>query len=122
MNNSEEQLLKTLARRNWVILLVMVSASYLLAGKDVALAAGCGGLIAVCGYQWLYASLCRALSMPGQPAVNRFQRSYIMRLGALVVMLVLLVAVIKVNPLGLVIGLSVVVVNILLTTLGRVIL
>jgi len=119
VSDNEEHLLQQLARRNWMILIGLVGASLLLQNKDLTIGVASGGLIAVCGYQWLHRSLIKALSATGQPAVKGFQVSYIFRLAALAVMLVLLIAVVKVNPLGLIIGLSVVVINIMLTTVMR---
>jgi len=110
-------LLATLARRNWIILAVLVGLSLLLRDKQITLGVLSGGLVAVCGYQWLHAALVKALAVTGEAAVKQFQLSYLFRLAALVVMLVLLVAVVKVNSLGLIIGLSVVVINIMLTTI-----
>lgn len=118
-NNNDEQLLSQIARRNWIILAGLVVASLLLRNKDLTIGVASGGLIAVCGYQWLHRSLTRALAESGQPAVKGFQVSYVFRLAALAVMLVLLIAVVKVNPLGLIIGLSVVVINIMMTTVMR---
>lgn len=116
MIDNENLLLGELARRNWIILVVLILLSLLFRNKELTLGIVSGGLTAVCCYQWLHCSLVKALSEQGQPAVNGFQISYALRLGALVVMLLLLVAVVKVNPLGLIIGLSVVVINIMLTT------
>ena len=119
MTDNDDQLLGELARRNWIIFAVLLVLSLLFRDKDLTLGVASGGLIAVCGYQWLQLSLIKALSASGEPAVKGFQISYILRLGALAVMLVLLIAVVKVNPLGLIIGLSVVVINIMLTTVKR---
>ncbi len=119
VSDNDDQLLGQIARRNWIILLGLVAASLLFRNKDLTIGVASGGLVAVCGYQWLHRSLTRALAESGQPAVKGFQVSYILRLAALAVMLVLLIAVVKVNPLGLIIGLSVVVINIMLTTVMR---
>lgn len=119
VTDNDDQLLRQIARRNWIIWLGLVVASLLFQNKDLTIGVASGGLIAVCGYQWLHRSLIKALSESGQPAVKGFQVSYIFRLAALAVMLILLIAVVKVNPLGLIIGLSVVVINIMLTTVMR---
>jgi len=121
VKSDEEQLLSGLARRNWIILLVMIVLSLLSRDKQITLGVVGGGLIAVCGYQWLYSSLVKTLSNAGQPMIKRFQFSYFLRLAALALMLMLLIAVVKVNTIGLIIGLSVVVLNIMLTTVKRVI-
>lgn len=119
MTNNDDRLLGELARRNWIILIALIGLSLLFRDKDLTLGVASGGLTAVCGYQWLHRSLVKALSEQGQPAIKGFQISYVLRLGALAVMLLLLVAVVKVNPLGLIVGLSVVVINIMLTTVKR---
>ncbi|EAT15583.1 ATP synthase subunit I [Desulfuromonas acetoxidans] len=116
---SDDQLLGQLARRNWIILAVLVALSGLFQDLDLTLGVASGGLIAVCGYQWLHRSLVKALCEGGAPAVRGFQLSYVFRLAALAVMLLLLIAVVKVDPIGLVIGLSVVVINIMWTTIKR---
>lgn len=116
---SDDQLLGELARRNWIILGILIALSGLFRDLDLTLGVLSGGLIAVCGYQWLHRSLVKALSSAGTPAIKGFQRSYVFRLAALAVMLLLLIAVVKVDPIGLVIGLSVVVINIMWTTIKR---
>lgn len=117
--SDEEQLLVGLARRNWIILLILIVASLLFKDQQVTLGVASGGLIAVCGFQWLHSSLVKALSNAGEPAIKKFQLSYFLRLAALAIMLMLLIALAKVNTIGLVVGLSVVVINIILTTVKR---
>lgn len=116
MKDNSDQLLGELARRNWIIFAVLLVLSLFFKDKDFTIGVVGGGLIAIFGYQWLQHSLIKALSATVEPAVKGFQFSYVLRLGALAAILVLLIAVVKVNPLGLIIGLSVVVINIMLTT------
>lgn len=73
MANSEDQLLVELARRNWIILATFVVVSLVVAGPEFTLGVAGGGLTAVCGYQWLYQSLRKALAAQGTPAVKGFQ-------------------------------------------------
>lgn len=121
MDNQDSQLLGELARRNWIILLVLLGLSLLMRNKDFTLGVASGGLMVICGYQWLYGALVKALAAGGEPGIKSFQISHFMRLGALGAMLLLLIAVVKVNILGLIIGLSVVVINIVFATIKRVI-
>jgi hypothetical protein len=119
--DKQDQLLGQLARRNWLILVVLVVLSLFLRDKNFTIGVLSGGLMAVCGYQWLHRSLVKVLSAAENPAIRGFQLSYVYRLAALVVVLVLSIAVFKVDTLGLIIGLSVVVINIMLTTVLSVI-
>jgi hypothetical protein len=59
------------------------------------------------------------LAEPTRHAARSFKITYFIRLGSLAAILLLLITVAGVNPLGLAIGLSVVVINILWTTLKR---
>lgn len=115
----DEQLLGDIARRNWIILGVLVAASLLWRSPTVTAGVLSGGLVAIIGYRWLFRSLRRMLADPTRRSARSFQINYLIRLGALAVALFLLVAVARVHPVGLAAGLSVVVINILLTTLKR---
>ncbi|MBN2644580.1 MAG: ATP synthase subunit I [Desulfuromonadaceae bacterium] len=118
--DADAGLLRELAKRNWLILLGLLLLSPVARDVDFSLGILCGGLTVVVGYQWLHRSLVKALSAPGQPAVRGFQMGYVFRLAALAVMLVLLIAVVRVNIPGLIVGLSVVVINLMWTTVRRI--
>ncbi|MDY0397878.1 ATP synthase subunit I [Desulfuromonas thiophila] len=119
MKTDETLLLARLARRNWLLLVVLVLASLPLQRWDLTLGVASGGLVAVGGYQWLYRSLVRALQ-EGSGAARRFQRGYLLRLAVLAVLLVILIALVRVHPAGLVVGLSIVVINLFWATVERV--
>jgi len=115
----DDNLLGRLARRNWWILagLLLVTAPW----RSLSLSLGVlgGGLISVGGYLWLQRSLRQLLEEPSQASVGGFQVNYFIRLGALAAALYVLITVVKVNPLGLAVGLSVVILNILGTAIQR---
>ena len=106
-----EQLPAQLARRNWVILALMLLSS--LPFSNLALSTGIlvGGLVAIGGCLWLRRSLRQLLEQPTGGARFRYQFGYFVRLSALVVVLAILVAVVKIHAVGLIIGLSVVLIN-----------
>ena len=114
-----EELPSLLGRRNWLILGLLLAVS--LPCSDGALTAGilAGGLVAIAGFTWLQRSLRRlfAEQIPGARA--RYQFGFLLRLLALSSVLAVFIAVIKINPIGLVIGLSVVVINLLWLALQR---
>jgi hypothetical protein len=108
-----------LARRNWIILAILLLVS--LPFGDPALSTGIliGGLVAIGGFFWLRRSLDRLLQQPTSGARSRYQFGYIVRLAALVAVLAALIAVIKIHTAGLIIGLSVVILNLFWMTAQR---
>lgn len=114
-----EQLPATLHRRNWVILGVLLAASLPFANWPATAGILAGGLVAIAGFAWLQRSLRRLLADPAQGARARYQFGYVARLIVLAGVLAALVAVVKIHPVGLAVGLSVVVVNLLWLTFQR---
>lgn len=114
-----EQLPATLCRRNWLILLVLLAVSLPFANWPATAGILAGGLVAIVGFAWLQRSLKRLLADPAHGARARYQFGYMVRLLALAGVLALLIAVIKIHPVGLAIGLSVVVINLLWLTFQR---
>lgn len=114
-----EQLPAALSRRNWLILLVLLAISLPFANWPVTAGILAGGLVAILGFVWLQRSLRRLLADPAHGARARYQFGYVMRLLGLAAVLALLIAVVKIHPVGLAIGLSVVVINLLWLTIQR---
>jgi hypothetical protein len=114
-----EQLPAQLARRNWLILALLLLGSLPLG--EPALSGGilAGGLIAILAFSWMRRSLEKLLRQPPGGARFRYQFGYVVRLAALAIVLALLVAVVKVHTVGLLIGLAVVIINLLWTTALR---
>ena len=114
-----ERLPAQLARRNWVILALLLLGS--LPFGNLALSTGvlAGGLVAIGGFFWLRRSLGQLLKYPTGGARFRDQFGYFIRLSALVVVLAIMVAVVKVHAVGLIIGLSVVLINLFWMTVQR---
>ena len=115
-----EQLPATLHRRNWLILALLLGLSLPFGNLPVTSGILAGGLVAIGAFRWLQRSLQRLLTDQAQGARTRYQFGYIVRLLALGATLALLIAVVKIHPVGLAIGLSVVVVNLIWLTLQRV--
>ncbi len=115
----DEQLLGQLAKRNWLILGGLLVLSLLCSSKALTLGVLAGGLTAIVGYHWLHHSLVVTLQNPTSYAARGFKMSYFVRLGALAATLVVLIVVVKVNPLGLAVGLSTVILNIIGVAIER---
>ena len=116
---ADDELLGQLARRNWVVFAVLLLGSLLWRSVPVTLGVAAGGLVAIAGYHWLYRSLRGLLSEPSRQGARRFKFGYFLRLGALGAVLLILLVPLGVHPLGLAVGLSVVVLSILWTTITR---
>lgn len=119
MKDQSEQLLGEIARRNWLILAALTLASLAWRSAPVTVGVLAGGLLAIAGYRGLYRSLSRVIANPSQSSAKGFQIGYFFRLGAMAAALFLLITRTEVNPIGLIVGLSVVVINIFWTTLKQ---
>jgi hypothetical protein len=106
-----------LNRRSWFILGGLLIGSLLFRNVSLTIGILCGGLVSIGGFLWLRRSLGQLLAEPGPGAKARYQFGYVVRLVTLAVVLAALIAVVKINPVGLIIGLSVVVINLLWTTI-----
>lgn len=114
-----EQLPTQLARRNWMILALLLGGSLPFGNVSFSLGVLAGGLTAIGGFYWLRRSLVRLLEQPTGGARFRYQFGYLGRLLVLATLLAILVAIIEVHPFGLIVGLSVVVINLFLMTAQR---
>ncbi len=106
-----EALPARLHRRSWLILGLLLVASLLFRDTAITLGVLCGGLVSIGGFLWLRRALRQLLEEVGTGSKARYQFGYLVRLLALAILLAVLVAVVKVNPVGLVIGLSVTIIN-----------
>jgi hypothetical protein len=106
-----EQLPAILNRRSWLILGLLLLVSLLFRDTTLTLGILCGGLVSIGAFLWLRRSLRQLLEEPGSGSKARYQFGYVVRLIALAVVLAVLIAVVKINAVGLIVGLSVVVIN-----------
>lgn len=117
MMDPVEQLPGTLNRRSWLILGLMLLASLPLGNPGLSVGILCGGLVSIGGFLWLRRSLRQLLAEPGPGAKARYQFGYLVRLASLALTLAVLIAVVKIHTIGLIVGLSVVVINLFWTTI-----
>ena len=109
---------KRIEKRNWLILGAMVAGSILFFRFRVDIVAGVvfGGLISIAGFMMLERLVVRFLSMPAHRARVKMVAYHYGRLAILFGVLALLFGFGVVDPYALTVGLSVVVINLLLTT------
>ncbi len=119
MTQQDDQLLAEMARRNWIILLVLVLLSLYWQSLSVTMGVLAGGVLVIINYRWLGRSLFKLLGDPQLAAEKGFKRNYLFRLVFIASSIYLLLVRGEVHPLALVVGLSVVVLNLIITTAKR---
>ena len=119
MKNKDEQLLADLSRRNWIVFILLVGLSLIARSADFTLGVAAGGLLAITAYSTLNRSLTKLLLGPGVKSAKGFQIGYFLRLAMLGIAFYFILTQTTIHPLGLCIGLSVVVINLIWTTFSR---
>ena len=116
----QERILNFVIWANWVLLAGATAAGALFAPLDAALGILCGGLIVTVNFYLLARTLRRALKPPHLASHHMVIAKYYLRFIVSGFIIFLLIAGRVVDPLGLVIGLSVVVMSIILATIREV--
>jgi len=114
---TENNLFAILSAGNWVVLALMAAGGLLFGTARFATGVLAGGLIAVVNCYWLYSILQRAMQLPVRKAVRFAQARYFIRLVVIAVIVSALIIYQGINIPGLLLGLSVLVVNIILITI-----
>ena len=113
----QQRILTFVTRTNWILFAVTSAMGFLLMPVDFAGGILCGGLLVTANFHLLARTLKKALTPPHLTSHNVVIAKYFMRFVASGFIIFILIAGHFVNPLGLVIGLSVVVFSIMLATL-----
>ena len=115
MQIKDEALLKRLEQFNWVLLALLASGSFVFFSRKFALGVLAGGILAIANYYLVKRSLRRALD-PERQGKTRFLYllQYGLRFAALGLTIALLLIKGWVSPLGMLLGLSIIVLGIAL--------
>ncbi len=115
MPETEALLLARLCRRNWFLWCVLVVGSLLWRSPSVFFGVTAGGLMAIGGFYWLRWSLTQLLvtATPQHKTAGSYILTVLLRFLVLAGLLFFLIGFAKVSPLALVVGLSIVVLNLL---------
>lgn len=116
--NIQFRILKFVTRSNWILLLVASAIAGVIAKFDVATGILAGGLIATINFHLMYRSLRKNLTPPPHLSSAKlvFAKHYL-RFVFSIIVIYILISKNYVDPGGLLIGLSVVVVSILMASL-----
>jgi hypothetical protein len=115
--NIQQRLLIFITRTNWILLGGASLACLLLAPIPFTLGVAAGGLIVTVNFHLLYRTLKRSLTPPHLASHHRVLAKYYLRFTVSGFIIFMLISQRVVDPLGLFLGLSVVVASILLATL-----
>jgi hypothetical protein len=115
--NIQKHLLKFVTVTNWVLLVLASIGGYLLSPPDFARGILFGGLIVTVNFHLLYRTLKKSLTPPYLASYNVVIAKYYIRFVVSAFIIFVLISKHYVNPLGLFIGLSVVVISIILGTM-----
>ena len=113
----KDPLQKRLERTNWILLAALVGSSLFLYTPRVTLGILCGGLISIVNFHWLYMNLASIFTKHPDKAKKAILLRFYLRLAVAALILFWIISESLVDIIGLVIGLSVVSLNIVLTTI-----
>ena len=110
-----EKLARVLEKQNWIILMILGAASFFLMSPVFTLGIILGGLIIIANFNLLQHTICCAFSPDGvmRPKKRSIIAKSYLRLGILGIIICILLKKAWVDPVGLCIGLSIVVVSII---------
>jgi hypothetical protein len=116
----EKKLLRFVIFTNWILFSAVTLCGFILTSGSFAWGILAGGLLVTVNFHLLYRSLKRALTPPHLADTRVVLGKYYIRFLATAVIIYVLIADHYVHPLGLIIGLSVVVSSIFIATLNEI--
>jgi hypothetical protein len=117
VNLEKDPLQRRLEITNWIILAALLLMGLLFGSTRFCLGILCGGLISVVNFHWLYRNLRSVFAHHGDRAGKALMVRYYIRLALNALVLYWVISGNLVDVIGLVIGLSVVFMNIVFTTI-----
>jgi hypothetical protein len=108
-------LIRRIERRNWILWAILLTASLVWGNWKFLLGVAAGGGLSLVGFRILKGVVSRVLPLPSHRARGRIVAYHYGWMGALFGILALLLSLKLVDPVGLLLGLSVVVLNLILS-------
>jgi hypothetical protein len=113
----QQRILKFVTRTNWILFFLASILGFILAPTDFARGILFGGLLVTVNFHMLYRTLKKALQPPHLSSVGSILAKYYIRFVVSGIIIFFLIFKNIVHPLGLFVGLSVVVASIMLASL-----
>jgi len=117
--NIQQRILKFITRTNWILFFTVSVLGFILATPDFAKGIVFGGLLVTVNFHLLSRTLKKSLTPPYLSSHTSIITKYYIRFIASGIILFLLIAGHYVDPLGLFVGLSIVVASIVLATMSE---
>lgn len=105
----EQKRIEVISLAIWMAMCIL---SYLFMGAQFAFGVLAGGIICLINFQWLYRHAKAAVSLTTSKGKAFMAKRYILRLAIMGIILYALIAYVKVDVIGLLLGLSVVILGI----------
>lgn len=118
---TDDNIVTVLHAGSWLLLAVMAFAGWLLVSLHFATGILCGGVLAIVNFYWLQSILRRALQLSKGKAQRFAMLRYLLRLGIIGFVTWFMIVHFKIDIIGLLLGLSVLVINIFALTFFRLI-
>lgn len=118
--NIQQRIVNFVSRSNWLLLLISSLTGVFYFSNEVTIGIAAGGLIVTINFHLLAKTLKKSFSSPQRGSVNKVLVKYYIRFFITGVVIYLLIKTNFVDPIGLIVGLSVVVVSMMLATMNEV--
>jgi hypothetical protein len=116
---NDDNLLRTLIAAGWLLLALLIACGWIFISQRFAAGIACGGLLALGNTFWLKRSIERAMGLEPRQAGRFAVVRYVLRLAVLAGVLYLLIVTVGIDIIGLIAGLSVLVIVIIGFSLYR---
>lgn len=116
----QKRLINFITRANWLLFVLASLLGFILAQADFARGIFFGGLLVTVNFHMMARTLKKALTPPHLASHNAVLAKYYLRFFISGLIIFALIALKYVNPLGLIIGLSIVVASVMLATLSEI--
>jgi hypothetical protein len=118
---NDENIVTVLNAGSWILLALMAGAGLLLVSRKFALGVLTGGVLAIANFHWLHSIIKRALLLPIEKASGFARIRYVLRLAVIALIIWTMIVRVGIDLIGLLVGLSVLVINIFALTFFRLI-
>jgi hypothetical protein len=110
---NEDNIFTVITIGSWTLLALLTLAGAVFGSLKFAASVLAGGLLAIANFYWLVSIIKRVLLLPTEKAGRFAQIRYVLRLAVMALMIWVLITYVGVHVIGLLVGLSVLVINII---------
>jgi len=116
---NDENIVTVLNAGSWILLALMACAGLFLVSGKFALGVLTGGVLAIANFYWLQSIMKRALLLPAERVSGFARIRYVLRLAIIALVIWTMIVRVGIDLKGLLVGLSVLVINIFALTIYR---